>query len=118
MEPDPYWEYEFGSTKLLNTDPDPTWIRVHNTGQNMCYPYSQCFVSADLDPGPRTKKIVKKFAMNSFYCKSHAAGFDIEEVCERELPKSIGCSKNFRGPDMLDTRTKVICSECTGSLIL
>ncbi len=34
-------------------------------------------------------------------------GFDNEEVCERELPKSIGCSKNFRGPDMLDTRAKV-----------
>lgn len=34
-------------------------------------------------------------------------GFDNEEVCERELPKSIGCSKNFRGPDMLDSRAKV-----------
>jgi hypothetical protein len=35
------------------------------------------------------------------------SGFDNEEVSERELPKSIGCSKNFRGPDMLDTRAKV-----------
>ncbi len=26
---------------------------------------------------------------------------------ERDLPKSIGCSKNFRGPEMLDTREKV-----------
>ncbi|XP_023344540.1 DNA polymerase eta isoform X3 [Eurytemora carolleeae] len=34
-------------------------------------------------------------------------GFDNEPVKERELPKSIGCSKNFRGPDVLDTKEKV-----------
>lgn len=34
-------------------------------------------------------------------------GQDGEEVKERELPKSIGCGKNFRGPDMLDTEGKV-----------
>jgi len=34
-------------------------------------------------------------------------GQDGEEVKERELPKSIGCGKNFRGPDILDTEEKV-----------
>lgn len=34
-------------------------------------------------------------------------GQDGEEVKERELPKSIGCGKNFRGPDILDTEDKV-----------
>ena len=36
-----------------------------------------------------------------------AKGIDHEEVKERDLPKSIGCGKNFRGPEMLDTREKV-----------
>ena len=30
---DPYSEYEYGSTKLLNTN--LIWIRIHNTGENM-----------------------------------------------------------------------------------
>ena len=34
-------------------------------------------------------------------------GLDTEEVKERDLPKSIGCSKNFRGPEILDSREKV-----------
>ena len=34
-------------------------------------------------------------------------GQDGEEVKERELPKSIGCGKNFRGPDILDSEEKV-----------
>ena len=29
VEPSPYSKYEFGSTKLLNTD--PVWIRIYNT---------------------------------------------------------------------------------------
>ena len=36
-----------------------------------------------------------------------ARGLEFEPVRERELPKSIGCSKNFLGPKMLDTREKV-----------
>lgn len=36
-----------------------------------------------------------------------ARGLDHEAVKERDLPKSIGCGKNFRGPEMLDTRDKV-----------
>ena len=36
-----------------------------------------------------------------------AKGLDYEPVKERDLPKSIGCSKNFLGPKMLDTREKV-----------
>jgi len=52
-----------------------------------------------------------------------ARGIDHEEVQERELPKSIGCSKNFRGPEMLDTRDKVehwignLCSEVSERLV-
>lgn len=34
-------------------------------------------------------------------------GLEYEPVKERDLPKSIGCSKNFLGPKMLDTREKV-----------
>ncbi|GFN97064.1 DNA polymerase eta-like [Plakobranchus ocellatus] len=34
-------------------------------------------------------------------------GIESESVSTRELPKSIGCSKNFRGKDILDTREKV-----------
>ena len=34
-------------------------------------------------------------------------GIDHEEVRERDLPKSIGCGKNFRGPEIIDTRDKV-----------
>ena len=33
-------------------------------------------------------------------------GYDGESVTERELAKSIGCGKNFRGPDILDTKAK------------
>ena len=48
---------------------------------------------------------------------------DYEEVKERELPKSIGCSKNFRGKEMLDTRSKVehwmtnLCTEVAERLV-
>ena len=31
----------------------------------------------------------------------------IARAQERDLPKSIGCSKSFRGPEMLDTRAGV-----------
>jgi len=34
-------------------------------------------------------------------------GLDHEPVKERDLPKSIGCGKNFRGPEMLGTKQKV-----------
>ena len=34
-------------------------------------------------------------------------GRDGEQVKERELPQSIGCGKNFRGREALDTRAKV-----------
>ena len=34
-------------------------------------------------------------------------GRDMEQVKERELPKSIGCSKNFQGKEMLNTKEKV-----------
>jgi len=52
-----------------------------------------------------------------------ARGMDYEEVKERELPKSIGCSKNFRGKEMLDTRSKVehwmtnLCTEVAERLV-
>jgi len=52
-----------------------------------------------------------------------ARGLDYEEVQERELPKSIGCSKNFRGKEMLDTRSKVehwmtnLCTEVAERLV-
>ena len=48
---------------------------------------------------------------------------DYEEVNERDLPKSIGCSKNFRGKEMLDTRSKVehwmtnLCTEVAERLV-
>ena len=34
-------------------------------------------------------------------------GFDHDPVSARQLPKSIGCSKNFTGKNCLDTREKV-----------
>ena len=34
-------------------------------------------------------------------------GFDHDPVNARQLPKSIGCSKNFTGKNCLDTREKV-----------
>ena len=34
-------------------------------------------------------------------------GKDMEQVKERELPKSIGCGKNFQGKEMLNTKEKV-----------
>jgi hypothetical protein len=36
-----------------------------------------------------------------------ARGFEEEPVRERDLPKSVGCSKNFPGPKMLGTREDV-----------
>ena len=36
-----------------------------------------------------------------------ARGIGREPVKERDLPKSIGCGKNFRGPEVLDTKKKV-----------
>ncbi len=52
-----------------------------------------------------------------------AKGIDEEEVQERNLPKSIGCGKNFRGPEILDTREKVekwmnsLCQELSERLM-
>ena len=34
-------------------------------------------------------------------------GIDLEEVKDRDLPKSIGCGKNFRGPEILSSKEKV-----------
>ena len=34
-------------------------------------------------------------------------GIDTEDVKDRDLPKSIGCGKNFRGPEILSSRQKV-----------
>lgn len=34
-------------------------------------------------------------------------GFDDEAVTPRQLPKSIGCNKNFNGPEALRTKEKV-----------
>ena len=34
-------------------------------------------------------------------------GIDLEQVSSRQLPKSIGCSKHFRGKMALDTVKKV-----------
>ena len=46
-----------------------------------------------------------------FTCRSWlyevCRGFDHEPVSARQLPKSIGCSKNFTGKNCLDTREKV-----------
>jgi nucleotidyltransferase/DNA polymerase involved in DNA repair len=36
-------------------------------------------------------------------------GIDHEPVSARQLPKSIGCSKNFPGKTCLDTKEKVFC---------
>ena len=35
-------------------------------------------------------------------------GVDTEQVMARQTPKSIGCSKNFRGKQSLNTISKVI----------
>lgn len=35
-------------------------------------------------------------------------GIEQEAVSARQLPKSIGCSKNFQGKTCLDTKEKVI----------
>ena len=46
-------------------------------------------------------------------------GHDAEEVQDRDLPKSIGCGKNFRGPEILSSKDKVefwmkqLCEELT-----
>ena len=53
-----------------------------------------------------------------------ARGVDNEEVKERDLAKSIGCGKNFRGPEILDTREKVekwmgsLCQELSDRLVM
>jgi len=39
-------------------------------------------------------------------------GIDIEAVVSRQMPKSIGCSKNFAGKSGLDTFAKVFTSLC------
>ncbi len=52
-----------------------------------------------------------------------ARGVEHEEVKERDLPKSIGCSKNFRGKELLDTRAKMefwignLCEEVAERLV-
>ena len=69
-------------------------LGVTTMGQVAGLPLST--LSAALDP--KTAAWLHKLA---------AEGQDGEEVTVRELPKSIGCGKNFRGPDMLDTREKV-----------
>lgn len=51
-------------------------------------------------------------------------GIEHEEVKERDLAKSIGCGKNFRGPEILDTRAKVeswmsnLCEELSERLMI
>ena len=52
-----------------------------------------------------------------------ARGVEHEEVKERDLPKSIGCSKMFRGPEILDTKAKMeywmgqLCDEVAERLV-
>ena len=52
-----------------------------------------------------------------------ARGVEHEEVKERDLPKSIGCSKNFRGKEVLDSRAKMefwignLCEEVAERLV-
>ena len=38
-------------------------------------------------------------------------GLEFEAVSSRQLAKSVGCSKNFRGKEKLDTKEKV-CFHC------
>ena len=51
-------------------------------------------------------------------------GIEHEDVKERDLAKSIGCGKNFRGPEILDTRAKVeswmsnLCEELSERLMI
>ncbi|KAH3851921.1 hypothetical protein DPMN_094408, partial [Dreissena polymorpha] len=44
---------------------------------------------------------------NGSWLYSVCRGFDSEPVSARQLPKSIGCSKNFTGKNCLNTRDKV-----------
>ena len=46
-------------------------------------------------------------AKTAHWLYNMAKGKDGEVVKERELPKSIGCGKNFRGKEKLDTRKKL-----------
>jgi len=66
-----------------------------------------CVTMQDLSTIP-LKDLVREFEEKTGSWLFHLArGKDNEVVVERELPKSIGASKNFRGPDILDTRGKV-----------
>ena len=42
-DPDPYSEYGFESTKLLNTD--SIWIRIHNTDLKVCQISLKLFIN-------------------------------------------------------------------------
>jgi len=59
---------------------------------------------ADLPPSALEAKLDSKTVA---WLRLLFKGRDGEVVKERELPKSIGCGKNFRGREMLNTREKV-----------
>lgn len=47
------------------------------------------------------------FVCFRMYLYDVCRGVETEEVSDRQLPKSVGCSKNFRGPEMLITKDQV-----------
>ena len=49
----------------------------------------------------------KKINKQSYWLYQISHGIDKEPVMSRQAAKSIGCSKNFRGKQMLNTSDKV-----------
>ena len=62
---------------------------------------------AQLAAVPRSTLEAKFEAKTAAWLQLLARGRDGEIVKERELPKSIGCGKNFRGKEKLETVTRV-----------
>ncbi|WAR14562.1 POLH-like protein [Mya arenaria] len=57
---------------------------------------------------PFSEKALQQFLgeKNGTWLYNMCRGFDNEPVSARQLPKSVGCSKNFTGKNCLDTREK------------
>lgn len=56
-----------------------------------------------------SRENISLFSAFSHWLFNLGKGVDTEQVTSRQLPKSIGCGKNFQGREALNTQEKVMC---------
>lgn len=59
-----------------------------------------------------TESFTDDMCLDRLWLHNMGKGIDHEPVTSRQLPKSIGCGKNFMGREALNTREKVSRARC------